>query len=388
MIALVVLVFAACTRAESAERSHPPHTAPPPTAVKIAFIEDLAPQDGPTLVAPAFQGAKLGFDNATLSAGLPVTVQLVALDTQGDASVATDIANQIARDPTYVGAIAAPLLSQQGEIGDLLNAAGVPTISLSALAPDISSRGWTTWRRAVATVVDQGRALARWVDTRSPRGTGVCMASDGTMASRALLGAVETSLRERVVLRWRLRPSSSGPGGVAAAVSASGCGTVVWGGGPGYGAVLREWLVQAGLGKLGFVGGDAMKAPVYLSIAGGIGRRAVVGCPCVDVTTSTALAARRFIQNYQADFGLPPGPYSAEGWDVAGMFEQAFRSDASTRAAVRDALFSRDRFDGLAGEYRFLPDGELTSPSTAVHLFRDEGGRWIPLTGPSVAHSG
>jgi branched-chain amino acid transport system substrate-binding protein len=387
-IAIAGLVSMACTRADSAEPSTKPSTTRSPAVVKIAFIEDLSAQDAPTLVAPAFQGARLGFDSAELSGGLPFAVDVVALDTQGDLSTATDMARQIAQDPAFVGAVAAPLLSRQAEIGDVLNAAGVPTISLSDLSPRLASRRWSTWRRVVATVMDQGRAIARFVDSSARPGKGACLAGDGTMASDALLRAVATSLREPVVLRWQLPPSASGPGGVTTAVSASGCGTVVWGGGPGYGALLRQWLVRAGLGKLAFVGGDAMKAPIYLSIAGGLGRRAVVACPCVDVSTWTTLPAQRFIQDYQASFGLPPGPYAVEAWDVAGMFEQAFRAGASSRAAVLNALSSRDRFDGLAGDYRFLPDGELASPSATVHLFRDEAGRWIPLPGPSIAHSG
>src|SRR3989304_2294690 len=40
-------------------------------------------------------------------------------------------------------------------------------------------------------------------------------------------------------------------------------------------------------------------------------------CPCPDVSTSTDPAVIRFIQDYQAEFGSPPGPYAAEAWDAA-----------------------------------------------------------------------
>jgi ABC-type branched-subunit amino acid transport system substrate-binding protein len=388
LIAVMAFVGVTCTRAESAERSSAPSVTPPPRLVKIAFLEDLSGQDAPNMVAPAFQGAKLGFDAAGLSGRLPVTVELVALDTGGDSSVAADVATQVVEDAGFVGAIVAPFVAQQLEIGDVLNSAGVPTISLSALAPHAADRGWTAWRRAVATVVDEGRTIAAFVDGRDGAGRGVCLAGDGTMGSRSMIRAVAASLRERVVLRWLVSPSAPGPGGVVTAVSASRCGTIVWGGGPSDGAVLRQWLAEGGLERIAFVGGDAMKAPIYLSVAGGVGRGAVAACPCVDVSTSTSLAAQRFIQDYQADFGLPPGPYAAEAWDVARMFVQAFRVGASSRADVLSALSSRDHFDGLANEYRFLPGGDLAPSAAAIHLFRDQGGRWIPLPAPSIAHSG
>jgi ABC-type branched-subunit amino acid transport system substrate-binding protein len=114
----------------------------------------------------------------------------------------------------------------------------------------------------------------------------------------------------------------------------------------------------------------------------------VAACPCADLSTSTDLAAQRFIQDYQADFGLPPGAFAAEAWDVAGMFVRAFRAGATSRAQVLASLWGTDRFRGLANTYVFEPDGELAPGSARVRLFRDEGGRWIQLPSPMPAHAG
>ena len=130
---------------------------------------------------------------------------------------------------------------------------------------------------------------------------------------------------------------------------------------------------------MAFVGGDAMKDPTYLSVSGRAGLGTVAACPCADLSTSTGLAAQRFIQDYQADFGLPPGAFAAEAWDVAGMFVRAFRAGATSRSQVLASLWGTDRFRGLANTYEFEPHGELTAGSARVRLFRDEGGRWIAL---------
>lgn len=103
--------------------------------------------------------------------------------------------------------------------------------------------------------------------------------------------------------------------------------------------------------------------------------------PCVDLSTSTRLAGRRFIQDYQADFGLPPGPYAAEAWNVAWMFLRAIRQGATTRSDVLASMREVDRFEGLAGTYEFEPHGEHSPGTARVHLFRDEGSRWIRLAG-------
>ena len=131
-----------------------------------------------------------------------------------------------------------------------------------------------------------------------------------------------------------------------------------------------------------------MKDPAYLSVSGRAGLGTVGACPCTDLSTSTDLASQRFIQDYQADFGLPPAAFSVEAWDAAGMFIRALRPGGTSRAEVLAALSEMDRYRGLAGTYVFQPDGELARGSARVHLYRDEGGRWIPLRSRAATHAG
>jgi len=127
--------------------------------------------------------------------------------------------------------------------------------------------------------------------------------------------------------------------------------------------------------------GDGIKDETFLSVAGGSGVGMVATCPCADLSASTELRAQRFIQDYQADFGLPPGPYSAEALDVTRMILRAIREGATTRGGVLAALATSDPFEGLANTYAFRSDGELAPEAAHVRLCRDEGGRWIPLPG-------
>jgi ABC-type branched-subunit amino acid transport system substrate-binding protein len=113
-----------------------------------------------------------------------------------------------------------------------------------------------------------------------------------------------------------------------------------------------------------------------------------VACPCADLSTATDLASQRFIQDYQADFGVPPGAFAAEAWDAAGMFVRAFRAGGASADGVRAILWRTETYQGLANTYAFQPDGELTPSSARVRLYRDEGGRWIPLRSPVTAHAG
>jgi ABC-type branched-subunit amino acid transport system substrate-binding protein len=390
LIGVALIALASCTRGEPGDPGASPSVSRPQVNLKIAFLEDLSSDEAGVRAAPAFQGAKLAFDTAALGDGLPVSVELISVDTGGDAATAATAAREIVSDPAFVGAIGAPSLteSEQSAAGDLLDRGGLPTLTLSPLGPNLSSRGWTTWRRTVADVTMEGRAIAAFVDSAPSPRHGACVLGDGSSGSKSLLEAVAASTTSDVVLRWHTDATETGSLRVARAVSRGRCGTVVWGGSSTVGGLVRRALREAGGPRISFVGGDAMKDPVYLTVAGRAGLGTVVACPCADLSTATDLASQRFIQDFQADFGVPPAAFAAEAWDAAGMFVRAFRAGATSAEAVLARLWGTERYRGLAGTYVFQPDGELSRSSARVRLYRDEGGRWIPLRSPVAAHAG
>lgn len=369
------LALEACTNGDPGIPASPTPKAP----VKLAFIEDLSVEGASHRVVPAFQGARLALDAASLAGELPVEVELVALDTGGDPARAISLANEVAGDPGYVGVIVGPFLGGQGPIGEVLDRAGLPVVSLSTLDPGISENGWEVWFRAVADQTEQGSALARVIGEMPRARRGVCLAGDGGIGSEALLRSVERAIASDVALRATVTPENAGSAPFAAAVRRAGCGVVLWGGFSTEAALIRIRMTSAGLGSVTLVGGDGTKDEEYLTATGRSGEGTIVSCPCVDLSTSTDLAAQRFIQDYQAEYGSPPGVYAAEGWDVARMFVAAFRSGAGDRAEVAQSVGGLGGFEGLANTYVFQADGELAPGSAVVHLYRDEGGRWIPL---------
>lgn len=356
---------------------------PTPTTtvnLTVAFVQALDGEDAVDRVAPAFQGARLAFSNAEVVAGLPVDVEVVAYDTEGDPARTTEVAAEISSTPGVVAAIGAPGLTEQAVLGDALDAAGVPWISLSGAGSGLGDRGWTGWRRLVADQVVQGTVLAQTADEMKASERGVCLMGDGTAAARSLLGAAGEALQAEVVLRAAVAADQADVASAAASVAEAGCGVVVWGGEEGGGAALRRQLVEEGSRRVTFVGSDRIRDQAFLEAVGSAGEGTLATCPCVDVTTSTDLAAQRFIQDYQSEFGLPPGPYAVEAWDAAHMLIAAFRGGAVSRDAVRTALEAMTTFDGLAQTYHFGLGGDLAEPADVVRLSVVGGGRWLELS--------
>jgi ABC-type branched-subunit amino acid transport system substrate-binding protein len=376
---LLALAAAACTGGTTPERTTAPPTSPARAVLPdlaIAFIENLAPDGAAQRVAPAFQGARLAVDAAALRGALEAGVHIVPFDTAGTAEGTAAVAAQIVADPTVVAAIVAPQLTGQITLGDRLDEAGVPTISLSTLGPALPDQGWTDWRRAVPDIDGEAGVL---VDTlRAVMGERrTCLVGDGSPASNALTHAVAGALPRRPALRLALPDTVPDDPSVIAEIKGAGCRSIVWGGTPTAGALLRVALVENGLRAVRILGGESLKDASYISTAGPRGRGTIAVCPCVDLSTSTDLRAQRFIQDYQSSFGVPPGPFAAEGWDVARMILGAISTGASTPGEVGAALARTSAFSGLASGYAFGRNGSLEDPAGAVRVYRDEGVRWV-----------
>jgi ABC-type amino acid transport substrate-binding protein len=174
-------------------------------------------------------------------------------------------------------------------------------------------------------------------------------------------------------------PDEDALAGVVQRVERSGCGSVAWtGSGPGA-SLLRTGLTEGGADSIPLFGSSAMKTESYLSTTAGAGDGTVVTCACVDLGSSTRPEVRRFIHDFQSQYGSPPGVFGPEGWDVGGMLLAAFRSGAVDRRGVAEALAGSNGYEGLANTYQFAPDGELASTSAGVRAFVAEGVRWVPV---------
>lgn len=321
-------------------------TPSPMTSVTVAFIRDLSIPDADEHALPAWQGAQLAFQTAALRDPSATPVHLVLVDVADDPSALVTIE----ADPSIVAAIVAPGV----ELDDW---ADVPILSLSgSVAP--SDQGL----RLVPPVRVVASALAR---TLRP---GACILSEDPQADG--FGAL-------VAQRSGDSAGSIDVDQVLAVVSERGCRTVVWVGGPDAGAEAALTLEDSGVR---FVGGDRLLDHDFLAEAGGAAEGARSFCPCADVSTSTELAARRFIQDYQSAFGSAPAAYSVEGWDAAHMILRALREAGVSRPEVGSWLGAVAAHDGLSRVYRFGRDGELVQPGSAVRIYRLMGGRWVAIS--------
>ena len=334
---LVATLLLSCTSGEE----EPP--------LRIAFVQDLSAPDADEHVQSALQAAELA---VAMQATEGAPVELVPFDLAEEPSAIDEIGS----DPSFLAAIVGP-----GADGSAVAEAGVPTVSVSTAGPTPADG---SWRRFVAPIDVLADVVAAALAGSEP-----CVLSEEP-APDGLAGLLTDRLGEPA--------ATLDPAEAPSFVEASGCDAVAWAGSPDPGAELARALPDG----IALVGGDRLLDPDFLD-AGSAADGARAACSCVDLSTSTDPETMRFIQDYQSEYGLPPGPYAVEAWDAAHAVLLALQGSEPTRDDARDWLGQVTRFEGLAADYAFDPTGELVVPYAFARLSRVAGGRWLPFTAPS-----
>jgi branched-chain amino acid transport system substrate-binding protein len=343
----IAVLLAAC---ETAAPASPAGPGSPTPVVKVAFVRDLSTPDAEEHSLPASQAIRLAFETATLQDPGSVPVELEEFDLTQDAA---DLAS-IDADPSYVAVIVGPGVNADDAELDT----DLPVVSLSGLGVRDGRRAWVRIVPPLATTVD---ALAG----RLRRSSACVLAEDPPpdplyeLLSEALPGATARTVD---------------PSAAASVAREAGCDVVIWAGGPNAGGEAVPSLQRL---DVAFIGGDRLLDPDFLSTAGSAAEGAVALCACANVSTSTELAARRFIQDYQSEHGVAPGAFAVEGWDAAHLILRAEGDRGITRAMVARSLGGLTSADGLQGTRRFAADGEPLEPRALLRLYRVEGGRWV-----------
>jgi ABC-type branched-subunit amino acid transport system substrate-binding protein len=334
--------------------------------VSVAFLEDLSAEGATERALPVLHAVELAFATAALQEGGSFDVEVVPFDVSGSPDPVAQVASEVVADDTIVAAIAAPDLGGQAELAAGLAQAEVPLVSLSARG-SVSDMPAGTWLRLVAPLRAQAAALADAAASLRAARRGICVAAapaDGTVYARTVRRALPADLPVTDVA------------GADEAIDA-GCGVVVWPGGALGGAELAIGLAAAN-DPPAMIGGPALQDPEFLERAGETAEGAVSLCSCAEVSTSLDLAAQRFIQDYQSEFGSPPGPYAVEAWDAGHLVARALREAGPDRADLMAWLAGASSLDGLGGPYA-MSGGELADPAAAIRRSRVEGGRWVAI---------
>jgi branched-chain amino acid transport system substrate-binding protein len=298
-------------------------------------------------------------------------VTLLTEDSQGDATQATSLATQLINDPKVLGVVGPGFSGESEATGAAFFQAGLTTISPSATAVDLTTKGWTTFHRVLANDAAQGPAAAKYLQGKGAKK--VFVIDDSEAYGTGLADSVTKALGSSVAGKDSFEKDKIADvlSGLVTKIKAANADAVFLGGYYADSGLLAKALRQAGWNGI-FESGDGSEDPGFIKTAGAQGAEGAV------LTAAAAPSTADFASKYKdANKGVAPGLYSAEAFDAANVFLDGLASGISSRADMLDFVNSYDK-PGITKEIKFTPTGEVTTQT--IYAYVVKGGQIQPGT--------
>jgi branched-chain amino acid transport system substrate-binding protein len=298
-------------------------------------------------------------------------VKLATYDSQGDATQAGPLARKAVSDPKVIGVVGPAFSGESEAVDPTFAQGGLPTITASATATDLSTKHWATFFRNLGNDASQGPAAAAFLkDTVKTKRLFVI--DDASPYGKGLADEVKSKVGSAVVGTDEVQTGQTDFSASVTKVIAAKADTLFYGGYyPEAGPFIKQ-LRNAGW-KGTFVVGDGVKDPAYIK---GAGKAAADGtlmtCPCIPPN----LAPKSFFTAYQAKFHVAPGTYGPEAYDAANVFLNGIKSGVKTRPDMLNYIKSYNA-KGISKQVSFTSTGE--TKDIHVYAYKVANGQIVPV---------
>lgn len=314
--------------------------------------------------------------------GVEFTVVMDAQDDLCSAEGGQAVANRFAADGRVVGVVGPMCSSACLAAAPIFDAAGFTTISPSCTNPRITTSGFTSFNRAVASDAAQGVVAAAYIYNELGART-IATIHDGSAYGEGLVSVVAASfeaLGGEVVTSDAISVGDTDFRGLLEDIAQEEPDLIYFGGFPAEAARIAVQRADAGLEEVPLFGADGILGTEYVELAG----EAAVGTYATSSVPNESAALEAFLASYVETYGEePPAPYHANGFDGANIFLDAIEAVGTVdadgnlvidRAALANYVRTLDGFDGLVGLLANDGTGELvTSGVFTVSLVGDDG---------------
>lgn len=323
------------------------------------------------LVIPSLNGAKLAIQQHN-DANPDCQITMQEFDTQGDPTQATPVANEVASDESYLGVIGGHFSGETDATMPIYDAAGLVMVSPSATRVDLTQKDIAVFHRVVGHDGTQGAAAATYIGDVLNAERAVLI-DDGSAYGAGIADELGARLGDAVADTDTIQEQQTQFDATISKIQAANADVVFYGGYTREAAPLVRQMRASGI-EAPFIGPDGLYDPAFAEGAAGGAEGSVITCPCLPAEE----AGGTFSADYEAEFGLAPGSYGAEGFDAAQIFVEAFASGASTRA---DVLAFVDAYDkqGVSKYIVFDENGDVDPSRVVIWSYEIEGTSFVPL---------
>lgn len=338
-------------------------------AYKIAFQGPLSGENV-QLGENMENGIKLAIDEANASGEFDFEIEYFPADDQGQPDKATSAA-QKAIDAEVVAVIGPAFSGPADTAAEYYADAGIPAVSSSATRPDLTTKGYDSFLRAVPNDSAQGAGMAKYFKDNTDVES-VVVVDDKTDYGVGLADVAEKALTEAGIEAIRQSTPQKTPDYSAAAkkVADTDADGMIYAGYYEDAGPFAKKLDEAGFDGVA-MSGDGTNDAQFIKLAGEAANNWKLTCPCTDPTQEEA--TKKFAADYEKEYNRKPGTYSAESYDVAKMIIDqiaGLKDDVSTETLL-EALKGVE-YQGLTKEFSFDDKGEFTNQT--IYMYEVEDG--------------
>ncbi|MDI6901560.1 MAG: branched-chain amino acid ABC transporter substrate-binding protein [Anaerosomatales bacterium] len=292
--------------------------------------------------------------------GTTYEIELVIKDDKGEPAEAPIVAQQLV-DEGVIGVIGCLTSGNTNASLPIYQSAGIPVISGSATAPDLTEAGFENFFRTCLRDDLQGAAIGEWaVELGSKKA--VVMDDRGDYAV-ALGNEVQAALEAAGVdvLRQEGQEGDVDFSAQVNNIKNFGPDAVIFTGYHREAGLLFKQLKEAGVDAQ-FMGGDGIKSDEIAAEAGGAENVEGALCTFGGFAQENMPGYAEFAAKFREATGKEAGPYSENNYDALGALVDAIKIAGGTDgAALIDALHEVE-YDGVQGTLTFDDKGDVSVP--------------------------
>lgn len=345
--------------------------------LRIAWLFVVSGPDA-SLGTDTQRGAEIANDDRPTVAGHKV--ELVGADEGCNAEGGQAAATKISSDPTIVAAIGTNCSSAARAGIPLMYAAGIPMVSPSNTAPDLTAEDrpeeYSWYMRTAHNDKVQGAAMAQYAIEKGYKNAATI--HDGSLYADKLQQVFAEEFKAlggNVVAQEATDPNETNMGPMLTRIAAAKPDFIYL---PIFiaagGQITSQAKQNPDLANVQLAGADGIFSPDFLKAAGDAALGFLWSSPDFSAFGS---GYQDFLAKQEAKYGEKPlAPFHAHAYDAYNLIADAIEKvavacpDGSTvipRTALRDAMISTKDLKGLTGNLTCTPTGDCADPKIAVY---------------------
>jgi branched-chain amino acid transport system substrate-binding protein len=301
------------------------------------------------------------------------TVTAVYSDTQGDPAQAPTVATDLINDDSVLGLAGPAFSGETNATGPAYAEAGLPTVSMSATNPDLSTNGWETFHRVVANDAAQGPAAAALMENTLGY-TSIYIVDDSSDYGVGLGSEIIGALTTPPVGTDKVQVGDTDFSATVTKVKSSGAEAIYYAGYAPEAALFLKQLRDGGYEGT-FLSGDGTVDAAFLS-AGEFTEGSILTFPGILDAGEDFTAKWDALSGDKGEIGA----YTLEAYDAAWVLLSGIGEGNTTRADLLEWVNNYDA-DGLTKHIKFTSTGEIDGAS-GVYYYTVEDGKTV-YAGPA-----